>query len=446
MPGIPLARLLSHLLCASLISLAHAADESPLPDYQRDTLTGTWHGLRNDFYQRGIAMEAGFKLDSFRNLSGGLQRRTRHMSNLDLKLRADLQRLAGWTGGTAYLHLLDNRGSGTNAKDVGSLMGVSNVEVPVGTTRLFHAWIQQSFMDEQWSVLAGIYPIDAEFSVLDTAGVFIHPAYGPPADLSLTRGPSIFNNSAVGLRVKWQATNRTRYAMLAVLDGIPGDPKRPKGTHIKFAKDDGVFTIAEFGWMPIEQGHVFEPSDPGNVLQTPALRLHEKYEGVSKYALGAWRYSSKVDELTAVDALGQAKKRNSWGAYLLAERTLWTLDGNPARQVNALFRYALSDGNSSPIRDQLNLGIVVRGPWASRPDDLIGLAWSRGRLASQYRNNQQSPLEPTRARHEDAVELTYRIHINPWLAIQPDLQWIRHPDGQASRPTRSAGLRLDILL
>lgn len=451
MPGNMFVKFLQHLLYAGVFSLAtaavHAAENAPLPDYQRDTLSGNWHGLRNELYLGGIAMEAGFKFDSFHNLNRGLSKGSHGMSNLDLKLRADLEKLWGWRDGSAYFHLLDNRGAGINTREIGSLMGVSNIEVPVGTSRLFHAWIQQNFMDDQWSLLAGLYPIDSEFSVLDSASVFMHPAYGVSADLALTRGPSIFNNSAAGMRLKWQAVNRTRYAMLALLDGMPGDPGNPKGTHVKFGKRDGNFIIAEYGWMPIELGHVFEPSDPGNILQPPALKLHEKYEGVAKYAVGAWHYSSKVDDQLAVDAFGSPKKRNSWGAYLLAERSLWNLDGNPARQVNGLVRYAFTDGNSTPIQAQLNLGIVVRGLFASRPDDTFGMAWTGARLADKYRRIQQRDNGLSMAHTEDAMELTYRISISPWLAVQPDMQWIHHSGGNAAaRKARTAGIRFEILL
>ena len=37
---------------------------------------------------------------------------------------------------------------------------------------------------------------------VDSAGVFLGPQYGTPADLALTRGPSIFNSSALGVRAR----------------------------------------------------------------------------------------------------------------------------------------------------------------------------------------------------------------------------------------------------
>ncbi|MDP2811695.1 MAG: carbohydrate porin [Rhodocyclaceae bacterium] len=423
------------------------AEDELAPNFAEDTLSGDWNGQRTVWFKDGLTIEGTYKVDHLRNLRGGLGKGGSSMRNLDLKLRADLDRLRGWNGVTAYVHVLDDRGTGLNAARVGSLMGVTNIEVPVSTTRIFHAWVQKTFMEEQWSLLAGLYPIDSEFSVMDSAGIFLHPAYGPPADLSLTRGPSIFNNSAVGLRLKWQSHDKTRYAMGAVLDGIPGDPRRPKGTHIRFDKGDGSFTIAEIGWTPVEQGHVFHPADPARVLHTPELKEHEKYEGHSKYAAGLWRYSTHVDDLFAVDAFGNPEKRLSWGAYLLAERTLWSLGGESDRHVTGFIRHAFTDGDSTPIRSQTNLGLNVRGPIASRTDDVLGLAWTQGRLASKYRAARWRDNGIATATGEDALELTYRAALTPWLAVQPNLQRIRHPGGDASvKNATVAGFRLEVQL
>lgn len=444
-------RLLSFFTLAAALSLAWTgpcpAGEGEAPNHAEDTLTGDWNGLRSAWHTQGIAFEAGLKIDQMRNLRGGIDKGGTSMSNLDLKLRADLERLWGWSGATAYVHVLDNRGSGINARHIRSLMGVTNVEVPVPTTRIFHAWLQQRFMDDQWSLLAGLYPVDSEFSVMESAGVFLHPAYGPSADFSLTRGPSIFNNSAFGLRLKWQSPDKTLYALGAILDGIPGDPNHPKGTHIRFAKGDGSFVITEIGWTPIEQGHLFHPADPARVSHTPALKEHEKYTGHSKYAAGLWRYSNNVDDQYAIDAFGNPEKRLSWGAYLLAERTLWSIDGEPGRNVTGFMRHAFTDGDSTPIRAQTNLGLNIRAPIASRADDVLGLAWTQGRLAAKYRAAQWRDNGISTTSGEVALELTYRAALAPWLAAQPSLQRIRHPGGDAAvKNATVAGFRLEVQL
>ncbi|OHC68117.1 MAG: hypothetical protein A3H93_03795 [Rhodocyclales bacterium RIFCSPLOWO2_02_FULL_63_24] len=422
------------LLAGLAWSFAAAAEDAP--DYAGTTLIGDWNGARSALWQSGVALEAGLKLDSLRN-RGGLMDGGQTVTHLELKLRADLQKLLGWNNAVAYVNTDTDGGAGINARRTGSLMGVSNIEVPVQTTRLFHAWVQKGFIDDRLSVLVGIYPIDSEFFTMDSAATLVHPAYGTPADLALTNAPSVFNNAAFGIRGKLLSADRELYAMGALMDGIPNDPARPKATAIRFAKGDGAFVIGELGWMPLETGHTFEPIDPSRVRPTPELVAHEKYGGLSKYAIGFWRYGNRVPDQLDVDADGNPLQRRSQGGYVLAERSLFSLGGETNRDVTAFGRYTFSSGHSTSIDRMWNLGLRVRGPLASRPDDSIALGWTRGRLAPKWRAVQAAAGTDTVAA-EEAVEITWRVAITQWFQVQPNVQHVRHPGGAAA--TRNATL------
>lgn len=412
------------------------------PDFAGATLSGGWNGARSALWQRGLALEAGFRADHLHN-RGGTTNGSQTVSHLDLKLRADLERLLGWSHTVGYLNTVTDGGTGINARRSGSLMGVSNIEVPLPTTRLFHAWLQKGFLDDRLSVLVGIYPIDSEFFAMDSAATLLHPAYGTPADLALTDTPSVFNNAAFGFRAKWFSADRELYAMGALMDGIPNDPARPKATAIRFARGDGAFVIGEIGWMPLETAHTFEPVDPARVRQSPELVAHEKYEGISKYAFGLWRYGNRVADQFDVDADGIALQRRAQGGYLLAERTLWSL-GGAGRDLTAFGRYSFSSGHATAIDRMWNLGLRLRGPFASRPDDSIALGWIRSRLASKWRAAQAAAGTTTVAA-EEAFEITWRAAVTPWLALQPNLQHVRHPGGVATaRNATLIGARIEI--
>ncbi|MDK9701662.1 MAG: carbohydrate porin [Sulfuritalea sp.] len=432
------------VLLAALAPPVLAAPEAA-PDYASLTLTGDWNGARSELWQRGLAFEAGLKFDSLRN-RGGTANGSQTVSHLELKLRADLEKLLGWSDAVAYVNTDTDGGAGINARRSGSLMGVSNIEVPVPTTRLFHAWLQKGFLDSRFSILAGLYPIDSEFFTMDSAATLLHPAYGTPADLALTSSPSVFNNAAFGIRAKWLAENRDWYAMGALMDGMPNDPARPKATAIRFGRGDGAFVIGEIGWMPLEFGHLFEPVDPAQVRQTPGLVAHEKYGGLSKYAIGFWRYGNRVPDQLDIDADGTALQRRSQGAYVLAERTLFSLGGDAGRDVTAFGRYAFSSGHSTAIDRMWNLGVRVRGPFAGRVDDSVAVGWTRGRLAPKWRALQAAAGTDTAAA-EDAVEITWRVAIRQWFQLQPSLQHVRHPGGTAAaRHATLIGARVELTL
>ena len=393
------------------------AEEEKAPNFAEDTLSGDWGGSRSAAAKKGFLFEGLARIDAMRN-RGGIGNGGRHITHLDLKLKMDLEKAAGWEGGSAMINVLSDGGWGPNARYVGSQMGVTNVEVGAPTTtRLFQAWLQQNLFDDRLAVLAGLYPIDSEFFTVDSAGVFLGPQYGTPADLALTRGPSIFNNSAFGLRAKWSIA-KTVYLMGAVLDGIPNDPARPKSTAIRFAKGDGSFSIGELAWLPEAD--------------------NEKFQGHAKAAIGLWGYSTKV-----ADQLDN-ELRYQRGGYVLGERTLLRLGGDEARFLSGFARYTWGDGDSTAVKNSLSLGLHLKGPLASRADDIVGLAWTRAGMSQKWRDVQTVPADTKSS--ESALEITWRFAVTPYLAIQPNYQYIRNPGGGSAPNAKLIGVRLDLAL
>ncbi|TWO81060.1 carbohydrate porin [Denitratisoma oestradiolicum] len=432
------------LLSALCLGGAMAQEDDAIPDYREETLSGDWGGLRRDWYRQGLAVEAGYKWDMLKVTSGGQARGGRPMEHLDLKAKLDLESMLGWEATTAYFNYIHDAGGKLNRDYLGSQLASSNIEVTVSTGRLFHAWVEKGFWGNRLSLLAGLYPIDSEFQVLDSAGVFVQPPYGAMADIALTRGPSIFNNSAFGLRAKWRSADATVYFQGAVLDGIPGDPRHPKATHVRFDKGDGAMQIVELGYAPREKGHLFEPASPEKgVPTTPELKAHEAREAYEKYAFGLWRYTTRVDDLMDIDDAGVPMQRRSQGWYALLERSLWQWAGG---DLSAFFRTGVTDGNSIAIRRATNLGLVMRGPLPNREKDQFGAAHTRGTLGGKFRESQELAGIGT-VKAESAVEITYLVQVNKWLAVQP--VWQRYRDPGATSGVSSAtvlGLRLGVAL
>jgi porin len=406
------------------VSSALAQSEPATPDFQ-ETLTGDWGGLRGVSAGKGFEWEGALKVDSLRN-RGALRDGTKSVSHLDIKLKMDFDKAFGWEGGSGMINIIRDAGHGLNAQHVGSFLGVTNLEVPFPiTTRLFHAWVQQSLWDERLQVLVGIYPVDSEFQVVDSAGVFVKPEYGPSGDFALTRGPSIFNSAAFGFRTKLQSADKTLYAQWALMDGIPNDPNHPKRTRIRFAKGDGAFNMAEVGWLP----------EAGN----------DQFKGHAKLAFGLWGYTVREDDqLDVANGVASPRNRRQHGGYLLGERTLLRMDED--RFLSAFARYAWTDGDSSPLRSALNLGIHVKGAFAARPDDILGLAWSRAGTSLRWRAAQA--VGGTATDHaETALELTYKYNVTPWFAIQPNYQRIINPGAIDGVPSsRILGARFEFVL
>jgi porin len=88
--------------------------------------------------------------------------------------------------------------------------------------------------------------------------------------------------------------------------------------------------------------------------------------------------------------------------------------------------------------------LTFKGPFASRPDDIVGIGLAYGRVSPQAaaRDRDAAALAgmamPVRD-FEAALELTYQIQLADNWSVQPDLQYIVHPGGNVPNPLVSSG-------
>jgi len=416
-------------------NIAFAADDKA-PDWNANTLSGDWGGTRASLYDKGIDFGFTHKSDVLSNMSGGIKRGTVWMGHTEARLKMNLEKLWGWDTTTAYVQLHSQLGSKLNRDYVGSFVGVDNIETGVNTAQFSHAWIQKSFSDDSLSVLAGLYPIDSEFYVTDTSGLFFQPPYGPGNELSKSgiSGPPIFPVGALAVRVKYTTPGKNFYLQGAVTDGVPGDPNNPHGTHIQLNKGDGSLFIMEFGYTPQQDEPPFPSAKPGELI-VPELKVHEEHESFNKTAIGFWRYSARFDDLE----LGNLVRHTSQGAYFLAERTLMVEKHHPAQGLSGFVRFGVASPDIHQADWTGSLGLRYHGLFDGRDDDIAGIAVTVNHASGKYQSINNSDSSET------DVEATYRAQIKPWLALQPTLQYILNPNMDPIRKNAwVAGVRLEV--
>lgn len=392
-----------------------AADDAgaeECPNWNVQTLTGGWGGLRADLCGKGVSLEIGHKSDVMANVSGGLKRGSAWMGHTEAGMKMNLEKMLGWDATSAYILYHSQLGSKFNRDYVGSFAGVDNIETTVNTAQFSQAWVQKSFSGDSLSVLAGLYAVDAEFYVTDTSGLFIQPPYGMANDMAQAgrNGPPSFPLGALAVRLKYTSPGENFYLQGAVTDGVPGDPGNPHGTHIKLGNGDGTLSIVEFGHTP-------QMSKTAS-----ASTQNEEGEYFNKIAIGFWRYSARFDDLSDVDTLGDPLRRRSQGYYFLTERTLLAEEGRPSQGLSGFVRFGTANQDIQQADWTGSTGLRYHGLIAGRDDDIAGFAVTYSHASEKYRRLNGADSNQT------SVEITYRAQINPWLALQPTVQYIRNPN------------------
>ena len=360
------------------------------------------------------------------------------MGHVDLVLQFDGEKLFGWKGGSGFLQVIGNSGGRVNLYDVGSLMGVDNLEAPINRSGIFKAWLQQAFLDDKASIRFGLYPIDSEFYVTDSSGVFLHPSFGMAAEVASfgsVAGPSIYPTSSYAARLRVDP-DPAWYAMLAITRGIPSDRVATAGPNISWQNGNGSMLIGEVGFSPAKAGLINDHS---------VSEEKDGFEPISKLALGLWRFSPRFPELVAVDAVGDPLMETHWGAYFLAEQTVFRVPES-SRDLAAFFRYGFTDGKTNTLDYSFSVGFSFRGPFAGREKDSFGIAATRAHASPQGRAQLSDELGmPLSSAAETSVEMTYRAQLAPGLVLQPVLQRIFNPGLYLPNAT-VAGARLQLAL
>lgn len=394
----------------------------------------------------GLELELVYMGDYLVNTRGGIDQDDSFLGNLDMTLTWQTEPMLGRDLGTFFFYGLYDHGD-RPSDDVGDLQIVDNIEAP-DAARLYEAWWQKTFFDDRASLLLGLYDLNSEFYVVESALVFLHSSFGIGAALgnSGRNGPSIFPEASLAARLKvvlghgWEL-------QAAVLDGVPGDPDRSPGTRIRFGEDDGVLAIAEVAhaWRPIHE------AAGESVSRAPRRRAIGRAIEAHPYALrvaaGSWVYSARRDHLsqTVVDGSPE-RERGHPGFYATADLDVRVLDPFGSRGLAVFLQLGWADEDIEPFEAYVGGGITYTGllPW--RPEDVLGVAvaaaFGGNGLQGSIRANGGRP-----ASAETAIEWTYRARIRSWLAIQGDLQYIVDPGVRRDRPDALvAGLRFIVSL
>jgi len=397
-----------------------------------DTLLGDWGGKRIAMIENGYDWEIVYKLDLFSKVSSSNQSgcightpfrcfKNYGLDNLDIKLSLDGEKIAGIKGSSALLYVLSNHG-GKPVVEGDHTAGLDNIETPEGanTVKLYQAWIQQTFLDERLSVLAGLYDLNSEFYVTESSGIFIQPVYGIGAEMAGTgqNGPSVFPTASFGMRAKFETAGY--YLQAVILDGVPGDPNNLHGTHVQFNKGDGALQVVE-GAIPL----------------SAAENAHD-----NKLALGVWQYTARFDDLVDVDFNSNPVKRINHGYYAMMEKVLRYKTGGNEESINGFVRAGKSDGNTSQFDMSWSAGLVFSGLFAGRDQDQFGIAYALERNGEKWRISSGIPTVA-----EKSLELTYRYQVIPGLVLQPEAQYlINHSSDPAQDKIWWLGMRLEATL
>jgi porin len=240
--------------------------------------------------------------------------------------------------------------------------------------------------DEKIALLLGLHDLNSEFYANDPAGLFLNSSFGVGTDLAQSgdNGPSIFPTAALAARLNIQPMENF-YINFSGYNAIAGNPDQPWFTAVDFSFSKGFLLIGEVGYYA---------------------------ENNIKIAGGGWMYTQPITDFSNGNSLG-------YGAYVLFDKT-----------IGENFSFFVRAGMANPLVYQIvsniSEGIHLSGALWGRDDDELGIGATTVINSASFQDSMISAgmLSDTQ---ETAFELTYRIQATPWVALQPDFQYVLNP-------------------
>ncbi len=371
-------------------------------------LTGDWGGLRTTLKDHGYELNASYTAELFANLKGGKRRSAVFESLLKLSLDVDLEKAAGWHDATLRISGLYPHGTSGTQRNVGDASIYSNIDT-YDSYRLVDFWLEQKFAEGKLSLKLGQMKIDDEFGVTDTAAVFINSSFGVPNPASTPMPLATYPVGGLGIRLRVEPLEGL-YGMVGIYDGnpsagdfgnpstyqsSPGNAKR-HGTDWAFRHSEGTLYTSEIGYQRSKCDY------PG------AIRL------------GVLRHTADFADVATQQA---AAHSSSTSSYYVIDQTLWQKSKDSKEGLSAFLRGTMAPKGSSYMDRTNQAGLSYTGLATS--EDKVGIAYARNHFSPG-----QSDVGNPKTR-EAITELTYQIPVQPYLRVQPDVQYISRPGGTA---------------
>jgi porin len=375
------------------------------------TLTGDWGGERTKLINAGIDLSGGYTSEIANNLRGGTAEETRYTDQWVLSSDFNLQKLLGINDAEFKLTITDRNGQDLGADaNLHTLELVQEVWGRGQTWRLTQFEYRERWWADVFDLKVGRMTVGEDFASFNCEFQNLTFCGSQPGNL---RGDLWYNwpvsQWASRLRLKLDAGHYLQVGVYQVNPTYIDDswarhdglyPYNPPGTI-------GALIPVEFGWMP-------STALPGS------------------YKFGGWYSTSQSADV------GSNGKDHPYGFYV---NLLQRVFGQKTGPGTDLFLNATkADGaTSASIDSQMTIGVQIKGPFAGREHDSIGLAFGVSHVNSKVAavdydlNRLDSDNGPVPG-SERVAELYYGFSPIRSIVLRPNLQFVSHPGGVSSYP------------
>lgn len=356
-----------------------------------DYATGKWFGARPLFEDHGVTVNSSLLYTPWAKTGGGANdaASTKGYSLFNLGVTIDTEKAGMWKGGTFYALYQKKTGygiSGPNGNNgaMGDWMGLDGWDWRQ-MNQMSEYWYQQKLFNDKLRLKFGKQDANIDFGYLNSGWDFMNTAFS----INPTTPMPTYPDQAFGFMAEI-------------------NPKE---------------------WLSIRNGIYSRFNVPFNITEIEFKPTIKKLPG--RYMLGAWEMSDSngMSVSGGVDSGGNVYNNNfnrNFGAYVGFEQMVYKENKNDENDMQGLTVFGqagMSPSNKNDMSKYIGCGLHYIGPIPKRDKDRVGIAFANGSFATRLGDI------TSQVGSETVAEAFYRIQINPWFYLQPDVQFIMNPSG-----------------
>jgi porin len=400
-----LAAVLAAGLLLQTFAIADEATTTDLPWMQWDLATGDWYRNRALIEDQGVRFLTTYTSQIWGNVAGGIRTGATYTGLLQFGAEIDFEKLLGWHGLSFNTTWIWIEGGNSTTDLTGTLFPVSGTEAPNGL-RALDLWLEQKLFDDRFTMRAGMFNADRDFTVSDVDALFLNSAFGWPILYDGTLGgPPAYPFAAPGLFAAVEPGDGWKIQAAALQGSVWPPDDNPTGFYWRFDRMNGILFLGEthYAWQKAPLPGI---AKLGVMTETG----YPDYVGTDGEAWGGTFFYGIIDQW-----LWREANTNPDAPQGIAWFTRAGLTGTPDR---------------SPLGALFNSGFTWTGLIPTRDEDAAGIALVWARLTP----GQTSGLEGSGRGNEFVIETTYQAQLTPFFSIQPDLQLLVQPGGNPAVP------------
>ena len=291
-------------------------------------------------------------------MSGGTKQGATFANQIGLNNDINWERLAGLTGLSTHIIIVDRSGSSDSQLFGDHLLPVQEIYGSGGdvVVHLVSAYAQETLFDQRLDIAAGRMNVENDFASSSLYCAFMNnglcgdPKALPGGDI----GHSAYPDAVWAARMKVRPTSQTylTFGVYEVNQGLYSYDNFRSGFKFDTSQDSGVYLPVQIGWEP----KFGDSQMPGHYAVGVGYDTSSGYKDFGNVLA--------TDGVPGVTARTRTGNTQFWA---LADQMLLRQGSGPSDGIIALAGFIHNDANNTAYAEQYFVGLIDKDFWAARP-------------------------------------------------------------------------------